>query len=102
MPGDRMTTRRKLLVVLSAGALTTPFFASAQHAKHKLSRIGYLFSFTPAEGRHLWDACRRGLRELGYVEDRSIVFEPRWADGNHARLKALAADLVRLKVDVLV
>ena len=43
-----------------------------------------------------------GLRELGYVEGQSIVLEPRWADGRHERLPELAADLVRLKVDVIV
>jgi putative ABC transport system substrate-binding protein len=64
--------------------------------------VGYLFSFTPAEGQHLWEACRLGLRELGYEEGRNIALEPRWADGRHDRLPALAEELVRLKVDVMV
>jgi putative ABC transport system substrate-binding protein len=75
--------------------------AEAQDAP-RVPRVGYLFSFTPAEGRHLWEACRQGLRELGYVEGRNIILEPRWADGQYERLPGLAADLVRLNVDVIV
>ncbi len=81
--------------------LVAPLSLAAQQPQ-KVPRVGYLFSFTPAEGRHLWEACRLGLRELGYVEGQNIVLEPRWADGRHERLPELAADLVRLKVDVLV
>lgn len=97
-----MTTRRDVLVVLAAGALTVPHPATAQQPTPRIPRVGYLFSFTPAEGQHLWEACRQGLRELGYTEDRNIKLEPRWADGNYDRLKKLAAELVQLKVDVLV
>ena len=97
-----MTTRRDVLVVLAAGALTVPRAESAQQPTLKIPRVGYLFSFTPAEGRHLWAACQQGLRELGYVEGRNIVLEPRWTDGHYDRLKELTAELVRLKVDVLV
>jgi putative ABC transport system substrate-binding protein len=50
----------------------------------------------------LWEACRDGLRELGYVEGQNIHLEPRWAEGQHDRLPGLAAELVRLKVDVIV
>jgi putative ABC transport system substrate-binding protein len=65
-------------------------------------RVGYLFSFKPAEGKHLWEACRQGLRELGYIEGRNIVLEPRWAEGQYDRLRELTAELIRLKVDVIV
>jgi putative ABC transport system substrate-binding protein len=75
--------------------------AEAQEAP-RVPRVGYLFSFTPAEGRHLWEACRQGLRELGYVEGRNIILEPRWADGQYERLPGLAADLVQLNMDVIV
>ncbi|MEO5699404.1 MAG: ABC transporter substrate-binding protein [Casimicrobiaceae bacterium] len=68
----------------------------------EIPRVAYLFSFAPAEGAHLWEACRLGLRELGYVEGRNIVLEPRWADGHHERLPKLAEDLVQMKVDVIV
>ena len=67
-----------------------------------MPRVGYLFSFTEREGRHLWDACRQGLQDLGYVEGRNIVLEPRWAEGRHERLPALANDLVHLNVNVIV
>ena len=97
-----MITRRRIVLALGASALAAPFASFAQQQPTKVPRVGYLFSFTPAEGRHLWEACRQGLRELGYVEGQNIVLEPRWADGHHERLPELAAELVRLKVDVIV
>ncbi len=93
--------RRAFVLTVGIGVLVAPLSLAAQQPQ-KVPRVGYLFSFTPAEGRHLWEACRLGLRELGYVEGQNIVLEPRWADGRHERLPGLAADLVRLKVDVLV
>jgi putative tryptophan/tyrosine transport system substrate-binding protein len=91
------------VIGLALGAMLLAFSlpAEAQQAK-KVPRVGYVFSFTPAEGQHLWEACRQGLRELGYVENQNIVLEPRWAEGRHERLPDLVADLVRLKVDVMV
>jgi len=91
---------RRRFVALLGGALAAPLFARAQATK--MPRVGYLFSFVPSQGEHLWQACRQGLRELGYVEGRNIALEPRWADGHHGRLPELAAELVRLKVDVIV
>lgn len=93
--------RRALILAIGMSVLAAPLRLAAQQAK-RVPRVGYLFSFTPAEGLHLWEACRRGLRELGYVEDHNIVLEPRWADGHHERLPKLAADLVQLKADVIV
>jgi putative ABC transport system substrate-binding protein len=90
--------RRAFLI--AAGALAVPLARAQQPAK--LPRVGYLFSFVPSQGEHLWEACRQGLRELGYVEGRNIVLEPRWADGHHERLPVLVAELVRLKADVIV
>ena len=95
-----MNTRRKLVIALGAGALA-PFSAIAQQPA-KVPRVGYLFSFVPSQGEHLWEACRQGLRELGYVEGRNIVLEPRWTDGHNERMPELVADLLRLKVDVIV
>ena len=63
---------------------------------------GYLFSFPRAEGEHLWQACRAGLRELGYVEGKNIIVEPRFADGDYKRLPGLVQELLALKMDVLV
>jgi putative ABC transport system substrate-binding protein len=93
--------RRTFLAGTGAVLLASLLTAEAQDAP-RVPRVGYLFSFTPAEGRHLWEACRQGLRELGYVEGRNIILEPRWADGQYERLPGLAADLVRLNVDVIV
>jgi putative ABC transport system substrate-binding protein len=93
--------QRRTFVALVGGAAALPFVARAQQ-RATVPRIGYLFSFTPAEGRHLWEACLRGLRELGYSEGQNIAVEPRFADGRHERLPALAEDLVRRKVDVIV
>lgn len=92
--------RRRAFIVLAGGALAAPFVAAQQPAK--VPRIGYLFSFVRSQGEHLWEACRQGLRELGYVEGRNVVLEPRWADGHHDRMPALVAEMVRLKVDVIV
>jgi putative ABC transport system substrate-binding protein len=94
-------TLRGLTLVVAILALASAQLSMAQRTS-KIPTIGYLFSFTPAEGEHLWEACRVGLRELGYTEGRNIVLEPRWAEGRHERLPALVAELVRLKVDVIV
>lgn len=93
-----MTTRRQAL--LGMGALAATIGARAQQVK--VPRVGYLFSFAAPQGEHLWEACRVGLHELGYVEGRNIALEPRFADGRHERLPALVAELVDLKVDVIV
>jgi putative ABC transport system substrate-binding protein len=96
-----MMERRVFVTAAGLSLLGVPIRAVAQPAS-RIPRVGYLFSFTPSAGQELWDACRQGLRELGYVDGRNIVLEPRWADGHHERLPALAADLVRLKVDIMV
>lgn len=79
-------------------ALSLP--AEAQQAK-KIPRIGYLGSNTPAATSAFVDAFRQGLREFGYVEGQTIAIEYRWAEGNFDRLPDLAAELVRLRVDVI-
>jgi putative ABC transport system substrate-binding protein len=66
----------------------------------KIPRIGYPVTGTGSPERR--DAFRQGLRELGYVEGKNIVIEFRSADGKLERLPAIAADLVHLKVDVIV
>jgi putative ABC transport system substrate-binding protein len=93
--------RREFITLLGGAAAAWPLAAHGQQPA-RIPRIGYLFSFIPSEGRILWEACRQGLRELGYAEGQNIVLEPRWAEGRHERLPALAADLVGLKVDVIV
>jgi putative ABC transport system substrate-binding protein len=76
-------------------------FAEAQQAK-KVPRIGFLGATSLSGESARIEAFRQGLRELGYVEDKNIVIEYRWAEGKFDRLPALAAELARLKVDVIV
>jgi len=85
-----------------AGAfLTLPFAIDAQqHAS--LPRIGYVVLNDADSGRHLLAAFRQGLRERGWVDGQNIVIEERYADGVLDRLRALVAELIRLKVDVIV
>jgi putative ABC transport system substrate-binding protein len=93
--------RRAFVSVVGMSLLAAPLRLAAQPAQ-RVPHVGYLFSFIPAEGRPLWEACRQGLRELGYVEGQNIVLVPRWADGRYERLPELAAELVQLRVDVIV
>src|SRR5215510_9220616 len=90
--------RRAFIASLTGGLLAAPLAAEAQQAA-KISRIGYLATNrTP----HFQEAFRQGLRDLGYVEGRNLVIEDRNAEGKAERLPALAAELVALKVDVIV
>src|SRR5438094_10453609 len=73
----------------------------AQQPK-KVPRIGFLSATSPSAIAARVEAFRRGLRELGYVEGKNIVIEWRYAEGKLDRLGELAAELVRLKVDVIV
>ena len=75
--------------------------AEAQQAG-KVSRIGYLTSSSLSSQLYRHEAFRQGLRELGYVEGKNIVIEWRSGEGNEDRVPGLAAELVRLKVDVIV
>jgi putative tryptophan/tyrosine transport system substrate-binding protein len=92
--------RRAFLSILSGGLLAAPLAAEAQQPT-KIARIGYL-SPNLATSPHLREAFRQGLRDLGYVEGRNLVIEYRSAEGKAERLPALAAELVALKVDVIV
>jgi len=93
-----MDRRDTLLVLLALGA--APFATEAQQAA-KVARVGYL-SHNLALNRHLPEAFRQGLRDLGYVEGRNVAIEFRDAEGRVERLPALAAELVALNVDVIV
>jgi putative ABC transport system substrate-binding protein len=68
----------------------------------KVSRIGYLGLSFPSANVARIEALRQGLRDLGYVEGKNIVFEWRWAEGKPDRIPELAAELAKLKVDVIV
>ena len=95
--------QRRQFLIAAGGVLAAPLAAEAQQAA-RVARIGYL---TPnlAAGPHLRDAFLQGLRDLGYVEGRNVVIEYRDeyrdAEGKRERLPALAAELVALKVDVI-
>ena len=95
-----MMERRRFLVASLAGALATPLAAGAQPSL-KIPRIGVLSGGFPNQDVCL-DAWRRGLQELGYVEGRTYVLETRWSEGRGEAYPHLAADLVRLKVDLIV
>lgn len=80
--------------------LIAPPAVMAQKAKP--ARVGFLLAGSPAAHEPFVQSLRKGLRDLGYVEGRTIVIEPRFAMGKRALLPELAADLVRLKSDVIV
>jgi putative tryptophan/tyrosine transport system substrate-binding protein len=88
-------------LALSAVLLALSVSTEAQQAG-KVPRIGYLNGASPSSISARIEAFRQGLRELGYVEGKSIVIEWRHAEGKLDRLPALAAELVRLKVDIIV
>jgi putative ABC transport system substrate-binding protein len=96
-----VTTRRVFIGTLAGGLLAAPFPAHAQPAG-KVSRIGYLSATSGTSSPHLREAFRQGLRDLGWVEGQTLVIEYRWAEGRFERLPDLAAELVRLKVDLIV
>ncbi len=96
-------TATALIVSLALGLLAAPPAIEAQ-PPGKVFRIGYLANVPPTDpgASRLWDAFLQGLREFGYVEGQNIVIERRYSEGRYERLPALAAELVRLKVDVIV
>jgi ABC-type uncharacterized transport system substrate-binding protein len=92
---------RRLAVLVALAVLTAPLAVRAQPVA-KVSRMAFLDSSSMAARAHLWDAFRRGLREFGYIEGRTLTVESRWADGRTERLPGLAAELVGLKPDLIV
>jgi ABC-type uncharacterized transport system substrate-binding protein len=91
--------RRREFITLLGGAATWPIASRAQQAK--VAKIGALYIGT-ADAESFKKELREGLRELGYLEGQNIVFEFRSAEGHLDRLPELAAELVRLKLDVIV
>src|SRR5712692_3769115 len=92
--------RRTFIGTLAGGILAAPLAAKAQQAA-KVWRIGYLgYPAESVESKNL-TVLRQRLRELGYVDGKNIALELRWAEGKPDRLADLAAELVRLRVDVL-
>jgi len=94
---------RLIGLVLALSLTLTPLTGETQQAA-SLPRIGFLLTGSLSDPRvpPLLQAFRQGLRELGYVEGQNIAFEFRWAEGQYDWLPGLAAELVRLKVNVIV
>jgi ABC-type uncharacterized transport system substrate-binding protein len=90
-----------LAAVLAVSLFLAPLVVEAQAGK--VYRIGILgeSASDPSEAR-LWQTFRLGLRDLGWIEGRNILIESRWNEGDSARLPELTADLVRLRVDLIV
>jgi putative ABC transport system substrate-binding protein len=90
-----------MYIALAFGLLAAPFAAYAQRPV-ETHRIGTLGSNPSPAAAPLWEDFRQGLRECGYVEGQNILIEPRSAEGKYERLPELAAELVRLRVSVIV
>src|SRR6266403_647644 len=97
-----MNNRRKLVIGLGASALSAPFASFAQQQSAKIPRVGFLEATSASTIAARVEAFRQGLRELGYVDGKNIVIEYRYAEGKFDRVPALAAELVQLKVEVIV
>ena len=94
-------TAFQALVALACGLLAAPLAADAQQPG-RLPRVGFLGNSTPTLEANLVGPFRDGLRDLGYVEGRNILIEYRWAEGKYERFPALIAELIALKVEVIV
>ncbi|MGH8700119.1 MAG: ABC transporter substrate-binding protein [Burkholderiales bacterium] len=96
-----MATRRGLLIALASGALAAPLATFAQQKPAKVYRIGVLIPSNPAATAHAQEAFKQALREHGYVEGQNVIVERRYGEGRAERLSDLAAELERIKVDVI-
>jgi ABC-type uncharacterized transport system substrate-binding protein len=96
-----MMERRAFLTMVAGGLLAAPVAAEAQPGT-KAPRVGFVEAGSRSANQHFLDAFRQGLRDLRYIEGQTIFIEDRWADGRPDRFPELIADLIRLKVDVLV
>jgi putative tryptophan/tyrosine transport system substrate-binding protein len=90
-----------LILFIGFAGLVVPRAGEAQRTA-KIPQMGFLDAVSPDVASYRADRLRAGLRELGYVEGKNIVIEYRWADGKYERLPGPAAQLVQLKVDVIV
>src|SRR5688572_18566291 len=100
VPMTRRTIGLLVTLTLTLAILVAPLATDAQPVG-KVWRIGVLQASSPSVSEPFVEAFRQGLRELGYVEGQNIAGEYRWAHGQVEALPALAAELVRLHVDLL-
>ena len=91
----------KLIVTLTFGTLAVPVDTDAQHGA-KIPKIGVLQVGSQAGTAHLFEAFKEGMRERGYMEGQRVVYEHRFGEGRSERIHEAAAELVRLKMDVIV
>ena len=92
--------RRTVISALACSVIAAPFIAKGQQPR--LPLVGYLSSRSPEESATHAAAFRRGLGDTGYIERENVVVEYRWAKGDYGRLAALASELAKLRVNVLV
>jgi putative tryptophan/tyrosine transport system substrate-binding protein len=95
-----MHKRREFITLLGGAAASWPLAARGQQTK--VARIGFLGLASSSSHASRVAAFRAGLRDLGWIEGRNLLIEFRWAEGKYDRLPALAEELLRLKIDVLV
>jgi putative tryptophan/tyrosine transport system substrate-binding protein len=100
--GRRSKSKKIVCTALGALLFALCYSAMAQQPRKGIPRIGYLATPSHSFISDRYDAFLQGLRELGYIEGKNIAIERRSADGNVERLPDLAAELVRLKVDIIV
>ena len=93
--------RREFITLLGGAAAAWPLAARAQQPG-KLPTIGFLGAGTPSAKSQWTAAFVQRLRELGWIEGRTVAIEYRWAEGRGERFAEIAAEFVRLKVDVIV